>query len=116
MPLSDWLNSTAALQRPTGGVDAGGAPTSTGFATVTGKGTLACAVWPVGSVAARVFGQMALVGDHALVFASDPGARAGDRLAVSGTYYKVNGSLPFANPRPGGTSVYVVDATVLLKS
>jgi hypothetical protein len=115
MPLSDWLNSSAALQRLTPTLDASGG-TVPAFTTVAGKGTLSCGVYPVGSGMATQFRQYVIAGDYVILFAANAGALPGDRLSIGGIFYKVNGLLPFANPRRGGTSVYAIDATLITKS
>lgn len=114
MALTTFLTSSAALQRPAFTQDAGGAAVKT-FATVSGKGALACAVWPAGSSMASVFGQMAIKGDHLIAFAADPTAKPGDRISVGGSYYLVNGFLPYANGAISAGSLYLVDATLWTK-
>lgn len=110
--LSTFLNTAITLQRAQIATDAGGAPTQ----SFTNAASLTGALWPVGSTTVPTLGTLAITGTHAFAFAADPGVKPGDRFNVGSLYYKVNGNLPFSNPRPGGTSIYVVDTTILQKS
>lgn len=88
------LDKTATLERSTSTQDAGGGQLDETWATVSAGENARCAIWPTSSRQAEMLLRRDIVSDVVIVFDTDVGAKANDRINHGGTYYLVNGYGP----------------------
>jgi hypothetical protein len=108
MSLSAFLDTTAVHRR---GVPAKDAIGGTTISWPIQTASVPCAVWPKDSGIVRTFARMDIKGTHALVTATDLGAKATDKFVIGASEYLVNGVQPFSNAGVSGETVIVHDVT-----
>lgn len=95
--IESLLDRTGALQRQTAVKDAVGGNTPT-WATVSGLGTVACAIGPASWVTTKNLNRPDMIVQSEIYTAIDVGAKENDRWLINGSYYLVLAYLPYVNP------------------